>query len=420
MPALEGSNVKVYISDDDMCTTQKLNLARVQKWLEANGCTIVESPVASDRVMAMTCNGWSLLEDKSFERIETLGRDHGSKMLVVGCVVDAHPEKVANVWSGPTVKTRSEAPLSFAGIEDYFPDFDISLESIPAQSEFRREEDYRDTSKVRKFVNIAEGCSFACSFCHHKPGLGPRRSRPLSEIMEQVASFENEPVDVVHLMGMETGLWGIEFGQGYPDLLEAVLERNDGFEIHIAQFQPHGLKMHGERLSGLMSQRRVTDIQIPIQSTSDRIMKMMNRKNHAEAISEHLKFIRRNNPRVVLRTDVIVGWPTETPEERHASLQFAAEHFDEVAVYAIELNPDLPAWQYHEEAFSAEELDRIVASSKAFLSERGISSHSGQQDDASMASAEKARMELRDARSSSCDTAAQGETFIPIDSLQTR
>ncbi len=411
--------MRVYISDDDMCTTQKLNLARVQRWLEANGCSIVEEPGIADRVICMTCNGWALLEERSYDRISTLSASSSDKMVVMGCVVDAHPEKVQSLWDGPTVTTRSEGPLSFAGINDLFPDFAIPLEHVPAQSTFRHDKDYRDTTKLRKFVNIAEGCSFACSFCTHKPGLGPKRSRTLEDILEQFYSFQDEPVDVVHLMGMETGLWGVELGMGYPDLLEAVLDLPGKFEIHVAQFQPHGLKMHGQRLTDAFSHRRVTDIQMPIQSTSDRIMKMMNRKNHSAAISPFLKQVAQRNTRVVLRTDVIVGWPTETPEERKHSLDYAAEHFDEVATYAIELHPDLPAWKYHADAFPPEELDAILTSSREYLENLGVVAHSGQQDDASMAQAEEQRIALRAERgSASLQDNVADKPFIEVNSLK--
>ena len=125
----------------------------------------------------------------------------------------------------------------------------------------------------------------------------------------------------------------------------------------------------------------------------------MNRKNHANEISPLLNQVRSNNPRVVLRTDVIVGWPTETREELNASLEYASSHFDEVAVYAIELNPDLPAWKYHEQAYSADELAEILSYSRTFLTNMGVSAHSGQQDDASMQQAEVARIALRAQRS---------------------
>lgn len=405
------SGHRVYISDDDMCTTQKLNLARVQKWFIANGSYIVENPEQADKVLAITCNGWALLEQNSYDKINNLKKSFSDKMIVVGCVVDAHPEKIKEIWSGPTVKTRSSRALSFEQISEYFPEFTIPLHDIPAQSEFRRKEDYRDQSINRQFINISEGCSFACSFCTHKPGLGPRRSRPLDEIMEQVKKLDLEQVKIVHLMGMETGLWGLEFGLGYPDLLEALLSQNFPWEYHIAQFQPHGLKLHKQRLVDLFAHRQITDIQMPIQSTSDRIMKMMNRKNHSQEISPLLLEIRERNPRVVLRTDLIVGWPTETEEELVESLTYAAKHFDEVAVYSIELHPDLPAWKYKELAYSAAKLESIMKFAREFLAERSVLAHSGQQDDATMASAEKARIMLRNAKA---DSIQKKPILIPV------
>ena len=78
----------------------------------------------------------------------------------------------------PDRPDASEEPLSFSGNQGLFPEFQIPLDQIPAQSVFRRKEDYRDYNLSKRFINIAEGCSFTCTFCTHKPGLGPRRSRP--------------------------------------------------------------------------------------------------------------------------------------------------------------------------------------------------------------------------------------------------
>ena len=96
--------MKFFITDDDMCTTQKLNLARVQKWIEANGNTVVENVEVADKVLCMTCNGWSLLEEASYNRIKSLSPNYADKMIVVGCVNDAQPDNVKKIWNGPTVK----------------------------------------------------------------------------------------------------------------------------------------------------------------------------------------------------------------------------------------------------------------------------------------------------------------------------
>jgi len=388
--------MKFFITDDDMCTTQKLNLARVQKWIEANAGTVVDSPDEADRILCMTCNGWELLEQRSYDRIKELDSRFHDKMVVMGCVVDSHAGKVKALFSGPTVRTRSKEALSFSGIQDLFPNFRVPLEEIPAQSVFRRKEDYRDYNLSKRFINIAEGCSFSCTFCTHKPGLGPRRSRPLDDILSQISKCVDEGVKVIDLMGMETALYGIEVGSSYPDLLRKVLDFSDAYEVHVAQFNPQGIHKYYDGLLPLFKNPRVSDIQVPIQSTSTRLLKMMNRQNHSDQVGSFMRAVRAANRRAVLRTDLIVGWPTETEEERYASLDFAGQHFDEVATYTIELSPDLPAWKYQDQAFSAAQLNVILTESRQYLQRYNVVAHSGQQDDSAMLVAEVKRKQLRE------------------------
>jgi tRNA A37 methylthiotransferase MiaB len=388
--------MNIFITDDDMCTTQKLNLAKVQKWLIANGCQVVENPDQSDKILCMTCNGWSLLEDSSFSRIEKYKHSYSDKMIVMGCVVDAHPDKLAKTWSGPTVRTRSDETYSFSQIEELFPDFKIKLKDIPAQSIFRRKEDYRDYNLSKRFINVAEGCAFACTFCTHKPGLGNRRSRPINEIMEQISQCVEDEVKIINLMGMETSMWGIEHGSNYAKLLKEVLDFDESYQVHVAQFNASGVARYGDELLPLFQNKRVTDVQAPIQSTSTRLLKMMNRKQHSDTIGPFFKQVREKNSRVVLRTDLIIGWPTETIEERLDSLNFAGNHFDEVALYTIELSPDLPAWKYQELAFSSDELSQIRSQSIEYIHKKypELVVHSGQQDDAMMRTVEEKRIAL--------------------------
>ena len=387
--------MKFFITEDDMCTTQKLNLARVQKWIEANDGVVVEDPAAADKILCMTCNGWALLEQRSYDRMRELDAKFHDKMVVMGCVVDSHPGKVKEIFTGPTVRTRSTEALSFSEIQRLFPEFQIPLERISAQSVFRRKEDYRDYNLSKRFINIAEGCSFSCTFCTHKPGLGPRRSRTVDDIMTQVAKCGDDGVKIINLMGMETALFGNDVGSSYPELLRKILDFSDTYEVHVAQFNPHGIHLYYNELLPLFSNPRVSDIQVPIQTTSTRLLKMMNRKNFTDELGPFFSAVRAANRRAVLRTDLIVGWPTETDEERYASLDFAGSHFDEIATYTIELSPDLPAWKYQDQAFSTEKLAEILKESREYLGRFDVFAHSGQQDDNTMMSAEQQRRNLR-------------------------
>ena len=113
-----------------------------------------------------------------------------------------------------------------------------------------------------------------------------------------------------------------------------------------------------------------------------------------------MKSVREFNTRAILRTDIIIGWPTETEEERIATLDFAGNIFDEIALYTIELSPARPAWKFQKDAFSEEELAKIRQSSIDYINSKysNVVVHSGQQDDNTMKAAEKKRMELRKSR----------------------
>lgn len=382
----------VYFSEDDMCTTQKLQIARVQNWFLANDWEVVDTPEDADMPICLTCNGWKLLTENSFNRIADF-QDKGleENLVVFGCINDAHPEKVAKVHSGKTV---SNAKID-EQIDSLIPNAKVKFADIPHSSTFRTKEDYRVYDLSKQFVNIANGCSFNCSFCHHKPGLGERRSRTVEDIVAQVKRLVNFNTRIIVLTGMETSFYGMEHGTNFAEMLEAVMQIDDSFEIHIAQFQPQGIHKMYDELLPLLQNKRITDFQLPIQTTSNRLLKMMRRADRTEYVEPFIKDMRTKNNRAILRTDLIVGWPTETMEELDHSLEFAVNNFDEIAVYAIELDPDLPAWKYKDHEYSVTERNRRVQYAKTYIEGHGKMAHCGQQDDATMAEVEQRRQEMR-------------------------
>ena len=200
---------------------------------------------------------------------------------------------------------------------------------------------------------------------------------------------------------METGYYGYDIDTNLAKLLFRILtEFPENFEIQIGQFNPHGLVRDTDKLIEAISSKRVTDMQIPIQSVSTRLLKMMKRPNHKVIVNDFVTAVRENNPRICFRTDLILGWPTETIEERNESLDFAGRLFNEVATYTIELNPDLPAWRYKDQAFTKDQLDSILSDARSYLKKYNVFSHSGQQDDASMEIVEQKRREMRSLLSS--------------------
>lgn len=392
---------KVYFTDDDMCTTQKLQIAQVQDWFVANGWDVIDVPEDADKILCLTCHGWSLLKERSFERIKKINKMNLSgEIVVVGCINDAMPDKVKEIYSGSMISNKHLEEQ----IESLIPNCKVHYKDIPPRAIFRTKKDYRVYNLAKKFVNIAAGCSFNCSYCTHKPGLGRFKSRKLSDIVDQVQNLVQgkDETNIIVLAGMETAFYGIEYGHTYPQLLRAVMGVDDSFEIHIAQFNPIGISKYSSELIKLFQNKRITDVQIPIQSTSTRILKMMRRPPIDKKIQNFFKKVREKNIAAIFRTDIIVGWPTETMEELDSTLKFAVEYFDEIAVYAVEISPELPAWEFSDLVFPEGELERRVLYAKKYIEKHGKMAHCGQQDDSSMCSVEEKRQQMRMARKTQC------------------
>lgn len=378
-----------YFTPDEMCTTLKLEMKRIHDFFMANGWKPAPGAFEADVVLCATCSGWSKLERNSLNTLASLQNIPGT-LVSVGCTNEVNPGAVDGVHAGRKISTRH-----LQEIELLAGDIKVRFADVPAPSTFRSRDDYRLFDLTKRFVNICMGCSFSCTYCPHCVGLGKLRSRSEKDILGQVRRLVDEGVRVVVLTGMETAQYGRDIGTTFPRLLSRVLELDAGYAVHVAQFHPLGVAQYASELVALFSNGRVTDIQIPIQTTSHRLLKMMNRPPLSEHFFESLGRIRAANPKAILRTDLIVGFPTEEMEELDATLASVTACFDEVAVYGIELRKGLPAEKYMPLQYSRREIERRIAYAMRVVESRGCLSHGGQQADVSLVEIEARKQTMR-------------------------
>ncbi|WP_419786129.1 radical SAM protein [Pseudodesulfovibrio sp.] len=381
---------KVYFTPDEMCTTIKLEMRRVQDFFLVNDWEVTTDPDQADLLLCLTCSGWEKLEHNSIHTLQSLQK-YGDKVVSVGCVNNVNPEGIRAVHSGRCIDTHN-----FEHIESLIDHPRVTMKELSAPSMFRTREDYRLYDLTKRFVNIAMGCSFKCTYCPHRIGLGPLRSRTRKDILNQIEELKQENLRILVLTGMETAYYGTDIGTTFPELLRDVLAMDGHFDIHVAQFHPIGVTKYADELLPLFSNPRVTDIQMPIQSTSPRLLKMMGRPQLSERLGDFLHQVSANNSRVVLRTDLIIGFPTETMEELDASIDFASANYDEAAVYGIEIRKGLPTEKYLDQTFSAEELHRRCAYAASRLEKAGTMAHGGQQSEESLLDLEARKQKIRE------------------------
>ena len=149
--------------------------------------------------------------------------------------------------------------------------------------------------------------------------------------------MNTESTETIVLTGTDTACYGVDIGTSFSVLLKNVLRRlRNDIAIHIAQFNPEGLFFNDEHMylmCDLLGDVRVTDIQLPIQTASQRLLRLMNRNYSLVKLEKFIETLRTRNQALILRTDLMLGFPTETVGEVDESIEYARNNFNEIAIY---------------------------------------------------------------------------------------
>ena len=167
---------------------------------------------------------------------------------------------------------------------------------------------------TRAFVKVQDGCNNYCSYCIIPYTRGNVRSKPLDKVIEEVSNLAKNGYKEVVLTGIHTGHYGLDLeNTDFSDLLRE-LEKIDGLErIRISSVE---IKELNDKFMETLkeSKKIVNHIHIPLQSGSDTILKLMNRRYDMNEFIASIEKIRKIRPKIAITTDVIVGFPGETDE----------------------------------------------------------------------------------------------------------
>lgn len=323
--------MKTFYIKDNVCTPYKLMLNRMSNYLKANKMFPADKACAADMVIIGTCGAFKSLEDEAVGFIESAKKDmkKGAELVVYGCLLGINVNKVKSYSPNRTI-----ASSDWAGIEALVENPVILLKSIPQATGFRGKEDYRLYDPGKQFILLQTGCSSNCPFCPHKMGIGGLKSIPPEYILDQVRNLE-EGVHTICLAGNDTGSYGTDIGTTYPELLKQILAISDR-QIHLSQVNADWLYVYRDEMWPLLMNENVREFQVLIQSTSDRLIGLMDRRPIISELKPYFKKLREACKDLLLRTDLIIGYPTATEEEDWASAKFVVGIFDEVAIHAFE------------------------------------------------------------------------------------
>ena len=304
--------------------------------MQMAGYETTESLDEADAVFLNTCSVRDNAEQKIYHRLDALDAVRRKRPLIIG-VLGCMAERVKD----DLLKNR-HADL-VAG-----PDAYLSLPDLVAQAEtghkainieLSTSETYKDVvpqrlhgARIGGFVSIMRGCNNFCHYCIVPYTRGRERSRDVESILREVRDLRDRGFKEVTLLGQNVNSYvrptpdpsraGGELR--FPELLRMVAEEVP--EMRVRFTTSHPKDMSDETLQVIAEMPNVCKhIHLPVQSGSDRILKLMNRKYTREWYLDRVAAIRRIIPDCGLSTDIFVGYHSETEEDHQLSLSLMRE-----------------------------------------------------------------------------------------------
>ena len=186
--------------------------------------------------------------------------------------------------------------------------------------------------RVRKnpvvgIVNIASGCTSACTFCSTKLVKGGLQSYSKEAILDECQQHISEGCKELWLTSQDNGAWGMEQKQDLADLLHFLTERLRGpYMIRSGMANPKHIVRFPEKLVDAYKHPKVFKfLHIPVQSGSDRVLEAMRRQHTKTDFLRLVKLFREAFPQFTISTDIIVGFPGESEEDFEQTLQLIEE-----------------------------------------------------------------------------------------------
>lgn len=304
-----------------LCENNGYMSTRLNNFFAQNSCELVATAEQADWIIISTCGFDQGREDIATSIVtDHIKRFSGEKQIVVcGCLPKICPEVFQN------------ANVITIGVKELHKFNNLFHASIPIETISGGRLDYRFLSKDYAvpgayYLQICQGCVNSCSYCAIKKAKGYVTSTPPDALIREVEQAIESGFDRIMLLSDDCGSYGVDLGIGFADLLRRINQYN--VCISINYFEPSEFQQL-YRECGASIFERVEFINIPIQSTSSRITKLMNRKYDPAEVMRTVREMKKNSPRTYCETHIIYGFPTETREEFEGTFR-ASEYFDSV------------------------------------------------------------------------------------------
>jgi threonylcarbamoyladenosine tRNA methylthiotransferase MtaB len=309
----------------------KLNFSEtstISRMFEQKGYAKVDFTQTPDIFIINTCSVTENADKKCHKVVrEARAINPDAYVAIIGCYAQLKPKEIAEIPGVDAVLGAAEKFRLTELLDGFVRPAQPTVLASEITSANTFNTSFSINDRTRTFLKVQDGCDYSCTFCTIPLARGKSRSDSISNIISVAKQIAETEVREVVLTGVNTGDFGIQNGKREERFIDLIkqLDELDGIDrFRISSIEPNLLS--DEIIEFVSrSKRFVPHFHIPLQSGSDKILKLMRRRYLRDVYTSRVEYIKQLMPQACIGVDVIVGFPGETDEDFLETYQFLNE-----------------------------------------------------------------------------------------------
>lgn len=320
------------------CAANQNNSEILAGLLSKAGFIITNNQEIADIIILNTCVVKEKTEDKIEQKIKDLKQFSSKKLLIIGgCMPQTNAKTIKKINPNAILMGTKNYKEVLNIIRDYQ---DKQLDQKKQETYLKNNEELKinlpkvPLNRLISIHQISEGCLGSCTYCKTKLAKGALFSYPISEIVKSIESDLSAGAKEVWLTSQDNATYGLdqkEKKNKYVELLKEIIKLKHKFKIRLGMSNPNNILPILKELIEIYKEPKMYKfLHIPIQSASNKVLEDMNRKYKIEEVEKIIKEFKSEIPNIVIATDIIVGYPTESDEDHKKNIKFLKEYSPDV------------------------------------------------------------------------------------------
>ena len=340
------------------CKVNQYDTEAMLEQFQQAGYETVPMDGDADVYLVNTCTVTGTGDKKSLQLIRKIRREHPSARLIIcGCMAQQRGEELLSTGADLVLGTQRRGEiLSLLNQVTETGKPVCAVEPLLENQPFERLSVTTRTDYTRAVLKIQEGCGNHCSYCIIPAVRGPIRSRPLEDIRAEVARLAEAGFKEVVLTGIHLCSYGRDLNPALSllDAVRAVQETDGILRIRLGSLEPT-VATPEFAVALRQADKICPQFHLALQSGSDSVLRRMRRRYNTSQYLKGVENLRREFPRAAFTTDILTGFPGETPEEFGETRQMIEKvGFARIHVFPYSPRPHTPAAEMPDQIPTAE------------------------------------------------------------------